>query len=119
METLPTKIDNLRSNIDAEFDKIYKLTVDGILQWRVESGNKFVLQRPCDIEPDIFPNVTLYAGISKRNVMINEVVIDLSPGRIDKICNAAAGQNELNSIGVDLTNSLVSLREFTEVFEKE
>ena len=118
MKTLPTKIDHLRNDIDAEFEKIYNLTFDGTLYWEAETSSKFVLQRPCDIESDIFPSITLYPGTPKRNVTINGTVVYVTQSLVDSICDAAKEQSEACSIRSDLTNSLVSLREFTEVFER-
>ena len=118
MKKLPTKIDHLRNDIDAEFEKIYSLTVDGTLYWEAETSSKFVLQRPCDIETDIFPSITLYSGLPRSNVLINGIVVDVTQSLVDSICDAAKEQSEACSIRSDLTNSLVSLRVFTEVFER-
>ena len=118
MKTLPTKIDNLRNDIGVEFCKLYDLTVDGTLQWEAETSSKFVLQRPCDIETDIFPSITLYSGLPRSNVLINGTVVDVTQSLVDSICRAAKEQSEACSICSDLTNSLVSLRAFTEVFER-
>jgi len=119
METLPTKIDDLRIDIDVEFEKIHNLTVDGELQWKAETSTKFVLQRPCDMESDIFPSITLYSGLAKCNVLVNGTVVDVAQYLVDKICKAATEQSEANNIRFYLTNTLLSLRAFTEVFEKE
>ena len=119
METLPTKIDDLRIDIDVEFEKIHNLTVDGTLQWYAETSNKFVLQRPCDIESDIFPSIILYSGLPRSNVLINGTVVDMAQYLVDRICKAAKEQSEVNNIRFCLTNTLQALRAFTEVFEKE
>ena len=119
METLPTKIDNLRNDISAEFDKIYNLTVDGTLQWEAETSRKFVLRCPWDIDTSVVPSIILYPGIPKRNVTVDRVVIDLPQDLVDRICNAAEEQREADNIRTGLTNSLLTLRKFTEIFEKK
>ena len=119
METLPTKIDDLRIDINVEFEKIHNLTVDGELRWEAETSTKFVLQRPCDIETDIFPSITIYCGVPRGNVLINGTVVDVTQSLVDSICRAATEQREADNIRFYLTNSLRTLRAFTEVFEKE
>ena len=95
MNGLQTKIETLQDEYNSELIRMYRLTVDGRLQWRRISDCSFEMEATNDTFDNGLPNIVLQCCTHDYMITIDGDVIEASANLIKQLCDAVRQQNKL------------------------